>query len=133
MRNHRDDSHSKKADLGNREQVRRLNRAQDRNASLVVRCQQCGNQQLAEAAMVGPLSECPRCSTALHSCKHCKHFDTRARFQCKKPVSEAIGDKWKGNSCDLFEARLVLDSTGKRLHGKGKKNAKNAFDALFKD
>ncbi len=119
-------------DIGNEEQVRRLKRAMERSAAEVIRCQNCGHQQHAEVAFIGPRSTCDKCGTFLHSCRHCQHFDTASRFQCKKPVTAAIGDKWKANDCSFFEPRLVLDATGRRLEGKMSNNPKNAFDALFK-
>lgn len=119
-------------DLGNDDQVRRLKRGMERSAAEVIRCQKCGHQQQAEAAMIGPLSTCDKCGTALHSCKHCQHFMPDTRFQCRKPIAAAITDKWAGNGCDLFEPRWVLDATGRRVEGSPAKNAKNAFDALFK-
>ncbi|RMG44118.1 MAG: hypothetical protein D6718_10675 [Acidobacteria bacterium] len=119
-------------DLGNREQVRRLKRAMERSAATVVRCQNCGHQQLAEAAFIGPRSACDRCGTALHSCRHCRHFDPKARHQCLVDGVAPVGDKWKANSCPHYDARLVLDATGKRLGGKGKQDAKALFDSLFK-
>ncbi len=119
-------------DLGNRDQVRRLRRAMDRDASEVIRCQNCGHQQPAEAAFIGPRSTCDKCGTALHSCRHCVHFDTSKPFQCRKPVKEAVRDKWKANSCPFYEPRLVLDATGKRLGAKGVQDAKSLFDSLFK-
>lgn len=119
-------------DLGNREQVRRLNKAMERSAKEVVRCQKCGAQQSAEAAFIGPLTTCDKCATPLHSCCHCVHFDSGARFQCRKPVPAGQGDKWAGNSCEFYQPRLVLDATGKRLYGQGTTNAKTIFDSLFK-
>jgi len=119
-------------DLGNREQVRRLRRAMDRSATTVVRCQNCGHQQLAEAAFIGPRSTCDRCGTALHSCRHCRKFDPRARHQCLADDITPVGDKWAPNDCRRYEPRLVLDATGKRHGGKGKQDAKALFDSLFK-
>ncbi len=119
-------------DIGNEEQVRRLKRAMERSAAEVIRCQNCGHQQHAEVAFIGPRSTCDKCGTALHSCRHCQYFDSAARFQCRKPVPAAIGDKWAANECTAFEPRLVLDATGRRLEGRAANNPKNAFDALFK-
>ena len=119
-------------DIGNEDQVRRLKRAMERSAAEVIRCQNCGHQQHADAAFIGPRSTCDKCGAALHSCRHCRHFDTAARFQCARPVPAAIGDKWAANDCSLFEPRLVLDATGRRIEGKMSNNPKNAFDALFK-
>ena len=119
-------------DLGNDEQVKRLKRGMERSAAEVIRCQKCGHQQQKEAAIIGPLSTCDKCDTALHSCRHCLHFMPDARFQCRKPVPVAIVDKWAANDCVAFEPRLVLDSTGRRVEGQAAKNAKNIFDSLFK-
>ena len=47
-------------------------------------------------------------------------------------VPAAIGDKWAPNACDLYEPRLVLDATGKRLGGTAATNNKSLFDSLFK-
>lgn len=120
-------------DLGNREQVRRLKRAMNREATEVIRCQNCGHQQNAQAALITRSTECHKCGTAIHSCRHCRWFDSRARHQCAKPVETPVADKWAANECTLFEPRLVLDATGKRaVGGKGKKDAKDLFDSLFK-
>lgn len=123
----------KRPDLGNREQVRRLRRGMERSATQVVRCQQCGNQQMAEAAFIGPLSTCDKCGTPLHSCRHCRHFESRARFQCRRPIEQAVTNKSAQNECTFFEPRLVLDATGKRHGGHTAKNSKSVFDSLFKD
>jgi len=119
-------------DLGNEEQVKRLKRGMERSAAEVIRCQKCGHQQSAEAAFIGPMTTCDKCETALHSCCHCAFFDSGARFQCKKPITVAIGDKWAPNACDLYEPRLVLDATGRRLAGTPAQNNKSLFDSLFK-
>ena len=119
-------------DLGNEEQVKRLKRGMERSAAEVIRCQKCGHQQSSEAAFIGPMTTCDKCGTALHSCRHCAFFDSGARFQCKKAVPAAIGDKWAPNACDLYEPRLVLDATGKRLAGVPSQNNKSLFDSLFK-
>lgn len=119
-------------DMGNEEQVKRLKRAMERSAAEVIRCQNCGHQQRAEVAFIGPRSTCDKCGTFLHSCRHCQFFETSARFQCKKPVPAALADKWAANDCTVFEPRLVLDATGRRAEGKTVSTAKNAFEALFK-
>ncbi len=131
--NNRRGEHPRQPDLGNREQVRRLRRGMERAATEVVRCQNCGGQQRPDVAFIGPATACESCGTALHSCKHCVHFDSSTRWQCRETPSEAISDKWGANACKLFRPRLVLDATGKRLKGKSASNNKSAFDALFKD
>ncbi|UCF67556.1 MAG: hypothetical protein JSV80_17625 [Acidobacteriota bacterium] len=119
-------------DLGNPEQVRRLKRSMERSATEVIRCQNCGHQQLAQAAFISARSTCDKCSTPLHSCRHCRHFDPKARHQCRQPDIEPVSDKGAANSCPSFDPRLVLDATGKRHGGRGKPDAKNLFDSLFK-
>jgi len=131
-RERREHAPPQRPDLGNDEQVRRLKRAMERSAAEVVRCQKCGHQQSSEVAFIGPKTTCDKCGTFLHSCRHCVHFDPSSRFQCRKPVSAAIGDKWSANECTVFEPRLVLDATGKRLGGQTAQNAKSLFDSLFK-
>lgn len=126
------DGPPKSPDLGNREQVRRLKRATDPSAQQVLRCQRCGQQEVADAAFVGPRTACSSCGTPLRSCKHCRHFDPKARFQCRKPIDEPVKDKWAANSCPSYEPRLVLDSTGRRAGQKARQDPKAAFDALFK-
>ncbi|MCE5245931.1 MAG: hypothetical protein ABFD84_00660 [Candidatus Polarisedimenticolia bacterium] len=121
-----------RTDLGNDEQVKRLKRAMERSAAEVVRCQNCGHQTRAEAAFIGPLTNCDNCGKPLHSCRHCAFFETSARFQCEKPVPAPVGDKWAANDCALYEPRLVLDATGRRAESRPAVVARNAFDALFK-
>lgn len=132
MNEHRE-GRPRQPDLGNRDQVRRLRRGMERSATEVVRCQNCGHQQQADAAMIGPLTTCEKCETALHSCKHCVHFDSSTLKQCRQTIEEAITNKWAANECVHYRTRLVLDSTGKRHKGRSATNNKSAFDSLFKD
>ncbi len=118
-------------DLGNREQVRRLRQAMDRSAEQVLRCQDCGHQQHAEMAMIGPTTACDRCGTPLHSCRHCAHFDTSRATRCRKDIRLAVGAA-AANDCEAFEPRLVLDATGKRLGGRRSRDARSDFDSLFR-
>lgn len=118
-------------DLGNDDQVRRLKRGMERSATQVVRCQACGHQQNAEAAMIGPLSTCDKCGASLHACRNCVSFDPRVLHQCRRGIKEPRGVT-AANECASFEPRLVLDATGKRMGGKTATTAKSTFDSLFK-
>lgn len=122
----------KPPDLGNREQVRRLRQAMDRSAEQVLRCQQCGHQQHAEAAMIGPRTTCEKCGAPLHSCRHCSHFDTSRASRCRLDIRLDVGAA-AANECSSFRPRLVLDATGKRLGGRTSRDARDAFDSLFRD
>jgi len=97
-------------------------------ARTVSRCAQCG-------ALVGPMTEvdakCPKCGLALHSCKMCVHFDTSARFECRKPVPARVFPKDAANLCDMYEIRQSVErettSSGVRAT-----DARAAFENLFK-
>jgi len=113
-------------------QKRSLRHAIDREAHQVVRCHNCGQN----APNTGPIttdSSCPHCSTPLHCCRTCRHFDSSARWQCLAQITEAVGDKSKANRCAQHEPRFVLDVTGRRARsGGGADDPKTQFDNLFK-
>lgn len=120
-----------KTDLGNREQVRSLRHAVDRNVTLVLRCSRCGNQVPASFLDVKKDTKCTKCQTPLHSCRHCKHFDPGARWECREPIEARIADKGGANACALYKPAQVLDATGKRADSSV--DAKAAFHNLFKN
>jgi len=104
--------------------------AVNREAQQVVRCGACGHQIKAFMS-IGAKDRCAGCGADLHTCRNCAHFESRSRFQCRKPVPVAVLDKTKRNDCELFRGRQVLDSTGRRADT-APRNARSAFDALFK-
>ena len=120
-------------DLGNRHQIRSLRHAIDRETVVVTRCGRCGHQvptsQLEFTAEAEEL-KCLKCGTPLRSCRHCKHFDPDARFECREPVAERIADKWATNDCDRFKPVQALDATGRRANTT--EDARSAFHNLFK-
>ncbi len=120
-----------KTDLGNREQVRSLRHAVDRNVTLVLRCSRCGNQVPVSLLEVKKDTKCAKCQTPLHSCRHCKHFDPGARLECREPIEARIADKGAANACALYKPAQVLDATGKRADSTV--DAKAAFHNLFKN
>ena len=122
QRDRRDDSEE-------RTEARKVRRGMERTASVVLRCADCGHQTGGEI-VVEHDTTCEKCGSALHNCRNCRYFDSQARFECRKPVPEQIPSKVYGNQCDLYEARAVLDATGKRA--KSATNPRNAFDDLFK-
>ena len=74
-------------------------------------------------------SECPVCSTDLHSCLNCKFYDENSHHECREPISEYVKDKEKRNFCDYFVEKKydVIDSV------KSTKTARDAFNSLFGD
>lgn len=114
-------------------QQRSLRHAVQREANEVVRCPNCGRNIQAFGA-IGPETTCPHCDASLHSCRACRHFDSGARWECRATIAERVADKGKANSCPQFEARMVLDATGKRTSSSSGNSSdpKSQFDSLFK-
>jgi ABC-type ATPase with predicted acetyltransferase domain len=126
----REAKREKPPDLGNREQIRSLRHAIDRETIVVTRCGKCGHQVPASQLDVDHQTTCLKCGTALHSCRHCKHFDPQARFECREAVETRIADKWAANDCPLFKPVQALDATGRRANSA--EDARSAFHNLFK-
>ena len=75
-----------------------------REASIVLRCWQCGTEQDAEEVDT-PLANCSNCSADLRCCRNCLHFDPGARLQCRKPIEKAYKDKTIRIDCGEFQPR----------------------------
>jgi len=113
-------------------QIRSLRRATDREAREVVRCPTCG-RNVENTGAFSRDTRCPNCSAELRCCRTCTHFDTGARWECRAPIEERVGDKTRANDCPKFEPRLVLDATGKRSSARtGPVDPRTAFENLFK-
>lgn len=127
----RQEKRERPPDLGNREQIRSLRHAIDRETILVTRCGKCGHQVPASQLEVDHQTKCSKCGTPLHSCRHCKNFDPHARFECREPLEARISDKWAANDCSFFKPVQALDATGRRANTA--EDARNAFHNLFKN
>lgn len=115
-----------------RVQQRSLRHAVSREANEVVRCHNCGRNVQAFGSIT-EATECPSCAAPLHCCRACRHFDTASRWECRAEIPERMPDKGKANPCAFFEARLVLDATGKRtVAAVASNDPKSAFENLFK-
>jgi hypothetical protein len=114
-----------------RAQQRALKHAVAREANEVIRCPNCGRNVQALGAITIE-TRCPHCAAALHCCRSCRHFDTSARWECRQQIPERVPDKGKANTCAFFEARLVLDATGKRTGTSSSGDPKSQFESLFK-
>jgi predicted RNA-binding Zn-ribbon protein involved in translation (DUF1610 family) len=115
-----------------RAQLRASRHAVQREANEVMRCPNCGRNVVAFGT-VGFETLCPHCTAPLHACRACRHFDTSARWECRAAIPAHLPEKSKANTCTFFEARLVLDATGKRTGASGASNdPKSQFESLFK-
>ena len=111
-------------------------RGMAREARLVMRCFQCGHQELAAATLAAD-ARCASCAAHLHCCRNCVHFDPGARFECREKIPARVASKTAANACALFKPETVLDATGRRIVTPGPSSerplsGREAFDALFK-
>lgn len=74
-------------------------------------------------------SSCPNCKADLHSCRQCRYFDPGARFECSKSIPARIVNKQARNTCELFEARVVVE---RETSSGSPTDARQAFAKLFK-
>lgn len=113
-------------------------RGADRPSVEVFRCKKCGEKAQPDFTSD---ATCRKCGDALHACAQCRHFDSGARFQCRKEIPALIASKTKQNDCALFEPSVSLDltvrsasgsSSGGNASGKGSASpGRSAFDQLF--
>lgn len=101
-----------------------------RPTAAVFRCAVCG-ARLAGGS-VALEATCSGCGADLHSCTHCRHFDSAARNECRQPVAERIANKAKRNRCELFTPRVTAEAASPPAQSDRPDDAKSAFDALFK-
>jgi hypothetical protein len=102
-------------------------RGAERNRDEVFRCKNCGERAEPDFA---PTALCAKCGVALHACVQCAHFDTVARYQCRKPIEKAILAKNAQNDCAHFSPQIALDLRGKTAIDTPDQ-ARAAFDKLF--
>jgi len=100
------------------------------------RCAVCGTAQGAPAPDAFAAT-CEKCGTDLHSCTHCTHFDTAARWECRRWQERqaaslgAVMKKSKANDCTLFAAKASVEFA-KEKPADPADDPRAAFDALFK-
>lgn len=90
------------------------------------KCARCG---VETSAAVERDSICSGCGSDLHTCSNCRHFDTSARYECRKPVADRIAAKSSRNHCPQFEPKLVKSFANDAKADP--EDARAAFDALF--
>ncbi len=74
-------------------------------------------------------SRCAKCGAALHSCRQCTFFDPGAHFECRKKITARIANKQAQNTCELFEARKIVE---RETSSSGPVSGRQAFENLFK-
>ena len=95
----------------------------------VFRCAVCGERQRSDL-VVARDSACWKCEADLHSCTHCKFFDTSAPGECRERAPY-VASKARRNHCRQYLAKESQEFS--RSGGdETPSDAKAAFDALFK-
>ena len=97
----------------------------------VFRCAVCGEKQREDLA-VSLDSSCWKCGADLHTCTHCRHFDTSARGECRQGAQPYVAAKAKRNACESFAAKATQEFAEDHGGLDTPSDAKAAFDALFK-
>ena len=92
------------------------------------RCTDCGTPLPPLTDLPG---QCPKCGSALHSCRQCAHFDPGKHFECTQPVPERISDKGARNACSYFSLRVTVERETSRGSARPE-DPRRAFDNLFK-
>jgi hypothetical protein len=95
-------------------------------------CWKCGTEiEVQPAARILTRDCCPSCDYDLHVCLNCRFYDPNAHNECRETQAEWVQGKDKANYCDYFEPGS--GSGPEELKRKSPKDAKTAFDKLFKD
>ena len=93
----------------------------------VFRCGLCGMRQYSPQE-IEPTAECSKCGADLHTCTNCRFFDSGAPNECRAGVEERIAKKSKRNECELFEAKVTVETESQSARGA---DPRSEFDALF--
>lgn len=89
-------------------------------------CFHC-QKQLAADIRITRQSTCPYCSSYLHCCLNCTHYDRFAPKQCREPMAELVREKDVANFCDFFSPRHDRPADDSRAE-----DARKKLQALFK-
>lgn len=94
-------------------------------------CFKCGKDLSSEVerGKAGRTQSCAKCTSDLHVCKNCKHFDPAAYNQCHESNAERVVDKERSNFCDYF---YFADKGAFAAVDNGKKDILKSLDDLFK-
>ncbi len=131
-----DDDRKERTTSGPRQQTPRYGNGGPRGRGIgmptrvAFKCAACGQPHDLVGSLT-PDTVCSRCGAPLHTCTNCMFFDSGARFECRKPISERVENKSKANSCEHFQTKTVRDLRSPDS-GRTTATGKSAFDALFK-
>ncbi len=88
-------------------------------------CYKCEEELIFEVK-IGRRDMCPNCSSYLHCCFNCTHWDKSAHNECRENQGEFIRDRSEGNFCGYFEFRSIVEEDNSEAN-----SAKDKLNALF--
>ena len=92
-------------------------------------CHSCSNEIKLEGH-ISRNDECPQCSSDVHACLNCEHYDPAAHNRCREPQAEWVSDREKANFCDYFLPNTRQAGAGRNTSSAD--DVRRAFDSLFK-
>jgi hypothetical protein len=69
-------------------------------------CHSCNTKsefQLGQT--IGKNEECSKCRSDIRVCLNCEFYDKSKYNECREPISEAVREKSKRNSCESFKLK----------------------------
>ena len=88
-------------------------------------CYHC-KEELVFDVKIGRRDLCPNCSSYLHACFNCAHWDPNVHNQCHENQGEFIRDRAEGNFCLYFDFKAIGED---RSAEQGE--ARDRLEALF--
>ena len=70
-------------------------------------CYKCGEPFLEENE-VPKDTVCKRCSSWMHCCANCVHYDEYAHNKCREPKAAFVFDRLGKNECAFFKVKRVV-------------------------
>lgn len=70
-------------------------------------CYKCGEPFLEENEIPQD-AVCKRCSSWVHCCANCVHYDEYAHNKCREPKAAYVFDRLGKNQCALFKVKRVV-------------------------
>lgn len=90
------------------------------------RCFRCGNP--LNPLETGRRDACDKCTSDIHVCKNCRHYDPSVYNECREIQADRVVDKERSNFCDYFS----LGATGGGGGQEAKSDTLKKLDDLFK-
>lgn len=69
-------------------------------------CYKCNKSILVGVDAPMPLDAvCEHCSSWLHCCANCSHYDEYSQAKCREPKADFVFDRLGKNSCPFFQVK----------------------------